>query len=68
MKPQTEKQNITFLRRADPASYLENQTVTIPTGGGTDTIENLLIGTDLLAYECEIEGKRVVLLGFEAKN
>ena len=72
MRPETQPQNVTFIRRVGAADYLENQTisVTIGSGGGSDTdiIENLLRGTDLIAYECEIEGKRVVLLGFESKS
>jgi len=54
------------------ADYLEDQSISITIGGDggtdTDTIENLLKGSDLIAYECEIEGKRVVLLGFESKS
>lgn len=57
-----------FVRRVDPANYLEDQSISIPTGGGSDTIENLLIGTELKGYEIEIEGKRVVLLGYESKE
>lgn len=64
MKPETLK----FLRRVPKADYLENQTVTIGAGGGSDTVENLLKGADLQAYEFELEGKRVVLLGFESKR
>lgn len=68
MQPETQPQNVTFNRRVDASDYLEDQDVTIGSGGGTDTVENLLKGSDLIAYECEIEGKRVVLLGFESKN
>lgn len=68
MAIETEKQNIEFIRRVDPSSYLEDQVVSIGAGGGSDTIENLLIGTDLKGYEVMIEGKRVVLLGFESKE
>lgn len=68
MEPRVNQQNITFTRRVPVADYLENQDVTIGSGGGTDTVENLLKGSDLIAYECEIEGRRVVLLGFESKS
>ena len=72
MRPEITQQNINFLRRVDVADYLEDQDVSISIGSGggtdTDTIENLLKGADLIAYECEIEGKRVVLLGFESKS
>lgn len=57
-----------FIRRKNIADYLEDQSVTIGAGGGSDTVENLLIGTDMAAYEVEIEGKRVVLVGFEPKD
>lgn len=72
MEPQVNQQNITFTRRVPVSDYLENQdiSITIGAGGGTDTdtVENLLKSSDLIAYECEIEGKRVVLLGFESKS
>jgi len=72
MEPQVQAQQITFLRRVDVADYLEDQSVSITIGGDggtdTDTIENLLKGADLIAYECELEGRRVVLLGFESKS
>lgn len=57
---------VKFLRRVDPSDYLEDQTVSI--GGGSDDVENLLIGSDLLGFECEIEGERVIFLGFKKKN
>lgn len=67
-----EPQPIKFLRRVNKADYLENQiiNITIGAGGGSDsdTVENLLKGADLEAYEFEIEGKRFVLLGFESKS
>jgi len=68
MEPRVNQQNITFTRRVPVADYLEDQTVTIGDSGGSDTIENLLKGSDLIAYECELEGRRVVLLGFESKS
>lgn len=57
-----------FIRRVDKSDYLEDQIVTIGSGGGSDTIENLLIGSDLEAYEFEVEGRRFVLLGYEKIN
>ena len=56
---------IKFIRRKNIADYTENQSVTIGAGGGSDTVENLLKGSNLSAYEVDIEGKRVVLVGFE---
>lgn len=61
MNPQT----ITFLRRTDISNYLEDQTVAIGSEGGTDSVDNLLKGSELQAYECELEGKRIILIGFE---
>lgn len=60
--------DIKFIRRVDTTKYLEDQTVTIGSGGGSDSVENLLIGGDLEAYEFEIEGKRFVLLGYPTKD
>lgn len=68
MEPKTNINSPKFIRRVDPTVYLEDQTISIGSGGGTDTIENLLIGDELNAYEFEIEGRRIVLLGFETKN
>lgn len=68
MKPDVNASSPKFIRRVDPSVYIENQTVNIGSGGGSDTVENLLIGDELLAYEFEIEGQRIVLLGFETKN
>jgi hypothetical protein len=60
-----------FIRRANKASYIENQTVsiTIGVGGGTDTdtIENLPKNPDT-AIEVELDdGSVVVLLGYQRK-
>lgn len=60
-----------FLRRVDIDDYMGTQVVSITLGdaGGTDTddVENvpLVAGT---AYEFEIEGKRVVFIGYETQN
>lgn len=54
-------ENIKYIRRKNISNYLETQTV--PVGGGD--VDNLLKGANLSAYEVEIEGKRVVLVGFE---
>lgn len=50
---------IKFIRRKNIADYIEDQVI----AGGT--VEDLLKGDKLSAYEVEIEGKRVVLVGFE---
>ena len=60
-----------FLRRVNIDDYMGTQVVsiTIGVGGGTDTddIENVPVvaGT---AYEFEIEGKRVVFIGYETRE
>lgn len=55
------------IRRADKSQYIENQTVTIGVGGGSDTIENLPKNPDT-AIEVELEdGSVVVLLGYLRK-
>lgn len=60
-----------FIRRVNINDYMGTQTVsiTIGAGGGSDTddVENvpLIAGT---AYEFEIEGKRVVFIGYETKS
>lgn len=56
--------NIKFLRRVDYTDYLADQTV--PSGGGDVT--NVPITTGLTAYEVEIDGRRVVLLGYDTQN
>lgn len=68
MNTKLEKQNITFVRRVSANDYLEDQTVTIPEGGGAQDVTGLLIGADLFGYECLIDERRVILLGFEPKN
>lgn len=55
-----------FLRRLAKNEYIENQTVTIGSGGGSDIVENLPKNPDT-ALEVEIEGKRYVLLAYERK-
>lgn len=60
-----------FIRRVNIDDYMGIQTVsiTIGSGGGTDSddVENvpLVAGT---AYEFEIEGKRVVFIGYETQS
>ena len=64
-------ENAKFLRRVDIDDYYGTNTVSIsiPSGGGTDThdVENipLVAGT---AYEFEIEGKRIVFIGYETRS
>lgn len=57
-------ENAKFIRRVDVTNYMGDQTVSIGAGGGSDTVENvpLQAGT---AYEFDIEGKRVVFIGYE---
>ncbi len=62
MEPETLK----FIRRGKTTDYLSDQAFSV--AGASVTVEDMLIGADLQAYEFELEGKRVVLLGYEAKN
>lgn len=56
-----------FIRRAKKADFIENQTVTIGAGGGTDTVENLPKNADT-AIEVELDdGSVIVLLGYLRK-
>lgn len=56
-----------YVRRADKTEYLENQSVTIGAGGGSDTVENLPKVADT-AIEVELDdGSIVVLLGYLRK-
>lgn len=56
-----------FIRRTDKTDFIENQTVTIGAGGGSDTIENLPKNPDT-AIEVELDdGSTVVLLGYLRK-
>lgn len=55
-----------FIRRKNIGDYLEDQE--IDTSGSTADVLNVLRGSELEAYEVEIEGKRVVLVGFEPKD
>ena len=56
-----------FLRRVNINDYYGTQTVTIGSGGGSDDIENVPVITGT-AYEFEIEGKRVVFIGYETRT
>lgn len=56
-----------FIRRANKADYIENQTVTIGSGGGTDTIENIPKEADT-ALEIELDdGNTYVVLAYQRK-
>jgi len=56
-----------FIRRANKTEYIENQTVTIGSGGGSDTIENLPKTADT-ALEVQLDdGSIVVILGYLRK-
>ena len=58
---------IKFTRRVNKADFIENQTVTIGAGGGSDTIENLPKNPDS-AIEVELDdGSVLVLLGYLRK-
>ena len=64
-------ENVKFLRRVNIDDYAGTQTVSITIGsdGGTDTDDVTNVpkqgGT---AYEFEIEGRRVVFIGYETQN
>jgi hypothetical protein len=56
-----------FIRRANKTEYIENQTVTIGSGGGSDTVENLPKAADT-ALEVQLDdGSIVVILGYLRK-
>lgn len=56
-----------YVRRADKADYIEDQTVNIGSGGGSDTIENLPKAPDE-ALEIEMnDGSVFVVLGYYRK-
>lgn len=60
-------ENAKFLRRVNIDDYYGDQTVTI--GASSDTIENIPLETSIpAAYEFEIEGKRIVFIGYETKT
>jgi hypothetical protein len=60
-------ENIQFLKRVAYTDYIADQTVTIGSGGGTDTVEDIPKPPSV-ALEVEIEGKRFVLLAYETKS
>lgn len=60
-------ENAKFIRRANITDYAGDQTVTIGSGGGSDTVENVPLQQGV-AYEFEIEGKRVVFIGYDREN
>mgnify|MGYP003116308579 CR=1 FL=1 len=62
-----EFETLKFIRREPITDYIEDQVVNIGSGGGSDTIENLLKGADLEAFEFELEGKSIILVGFQRK-
>jgi len=67
MNPQTPA--FKFIRRADPASFVANQTVSITIGGGTDTdvVENVPTLPDT-ALEVQLDdGSTYVLLAYQRK-
>lgn len=56
-----------FIRRVNKPDYLENQTVSIGAGGGSDTIENLPKNPDE-ALEIEMDdGSVYVVLAYKRK-
>lgn len=56
-----------YVRRANKADYIEDQTVNIGSGGGSDTIENLPKAPDE-ALEIEMDdGSVFVVLGYYRK-
>ena len=58
---------IKYVRRATVADYIANQTVTIGSGGGTDTVEDLPKKPDE-ALEIELDdGSIFIVLGYYRK-
>lgn len=58
---------VRYVRRANKADYVENQTVSIGAGGGSDVIENLPKNPDE-AIELEMDdGSVFVVLGYFRK-
>lgn len=57
-----------FIRRVNIDNYVEDHVVSITIGAGggtaTDTVENVPLAKGT-AYEFEIEGRRVVFIGYE---
>lgn len=60
-------ENAKYLGRVAHTPYLEDKTVSIGAGGGSDTVENVP-KVPTAAYEFEIDGKRIVFLGYEHKD
>lgn len=64
-------ENAKFIRRVNTGDYVGTNTVsiTIGVGGGTDTydVENVPLQAGQ-AYEFEIEGKRVIFIGYPREN
>lgn len=56
-----------FVRRVDKTLYLEDQTVTIGAGGGTDTVTDLPKAADTAIEVTLDDGNVVVLLGYLRK-
>lgn len=56
-----------YVRRVTKADYIEDQTVSIGSGGGTDTVENLpKIADDALEIELD-DGSVYVVLAYKRK-
>ena len=56
-----------FIRRATVANFVADQTVTIGSGGGTDTVEHVPLSPDD-ALEIELDdGSIYVILGYRRK-
>lgn len=55
------------LRKVDETDYIEDQTVTIGAGGGSDDVTDVPKTPDI-ALEFEWEGRRYVLLAYETKS
>lgn len=60
-------ENAKFIRRVNRDDYMGTQTVTIGVGGGSDDVDNVPLQAGV-AYEFEIEGRRVVFIGYETQN
>lgn len=55
---------IKFIRRVDYTDYVADQSI----GAGGGTVNNVPTVIGLTAYEVEIEGRRVVLLGYDTQS
>ena len=62
-----DKQKLTFVRRVDTDPYIDDQTVTIGGGGGSDTVTDVP-NTPSVALEIEFDGETYVILAYKRKE